>query len=120
MILVLLILIVTVLPYKCFADELDEENNEELSQYELNRITQTSAEVNEEPSINSRAAVVIDRSSKCILYSKNANEKRAMASTTKIMTAIIALENSNLNQTITVSKTAANVRRFKTRTNCRG
>ena len=52
---------------------------------------------------------VFDRDTKCILYSKNANEKRAMASTTKIMTAIIALENYNLEEVITVSKGAASV-----------
>lgn len=38
---------------------------------------------------------------------KAENEKRPMASTTKIMTAIVVLENANLNDIVTVSKKAA-------------
>ena len=41
---------------------------------------------------SARAMCVIESSSNRILYSKNENEKRAMASTTKIMTAITAIE----------------------------
>ena len=47
-------------------------------------------------SINSRAYVVIDRKSGIILVGKNETEKRKMASTTKIMTATIIIENCNL------------------------
>ena len=61
-----------------------------------------------EPEINSRAYVVIDRNSNTVLYGKNENTKRKMASTTKIMTAIIIIENCNLKETIEVSKKAAN------------
>ncbi len=88
----------------------NEEDDEEIDLEELqSEIIQTATKPSKEPQINSKAAIVIDRNTKRILYSKNANEKRAMASTTKIMTAIIALENSSLNQTITVSKKAAAV-----------
>ena len=59
------------------------------------------------PSINSKASVIIDRNSNIILYGKNENEKRKMASTTKIMTAIIIIENCNLNENVEVSKKAA-------------
>lgn len=59
------------------------------------------------PTINSRAAIVYERSSGTILYSKSENEKRKMASTTKIMTAIVVLEHSNLNDIVTVSAKAA-------------
>ncbi len=41
--------------------------------------------------------VVMDASSKRVLYEKNMNERKLIASTTKIMTSIIALENGNLN-----------------------
>lgn len=90
-----------------YADEIDEEalNTEELD----NEILQTVSNTSSMPLINSKAAVVIDRKSKRMLYSKNANKKRAMASTTKIMTCIIALENSKLDDTITISKKAASV-----------
>lgn len=56
---------------------------------------------------NSRACVVIDRNSNIVLYGKNENTKRKMASTTKIMTATIIIENCNLDETIEVSKKAA-------------
>ncbi|MBR3163119.1 MAG: D-alanyl-D-alanine carboxypeptidase [Clostridia bacterium] len=67
----------------------------------------TVANTNETPNINSRAAIVLDRATKKILYGKNENEVRKMASTTKIMTAIVVLENSNLYDTVTISKNAA-------------
>ncbi len=57
--------------------------------------------------IYSRRAIVFERNSKVVLYSKNINERCAMASTTKIMTSIIVLENTNLNDIVTVSKKAA-------------
>jgi len=44
-----------------------------------------------------------------ILYSHNANARRAMASTTKIMTTILTLETLPLNQVVTVSARAAKV-----------
>lgn len=59
------------------------------------------------PEVNSRACVVIDRNTNTILYGKNQNQKRKMASTTKIMTAIIIIENCDLNETIEISKKAA-------------
>ena len=59
------------------------------------------------PEINALAAVVMETSSGRVLYSKNAAAKRSIASTTKIMTAIVALENGNLEDEVTVSKKAA-------------
>ena len=59
------------------------------------------------PDTNSRACVVIDRNTNTILYGKNESQKRKMASTTKIMTATIIIENCNLDETIEVSKKAA-------------
>ena len=59
------------------------------------------------PDTNSRACVVIDRHTNTILYGKNENAQRKMASTTKIMTATIIIENCNLDETIEVSSKAA-------------
>jgi len=61
------------------------------------------------PVIDAHAAIVIEFESGRVLYEKNAYSKRAMASTTKIMTAIVALENSNLNDIVTVSPRAARI-----------
>lgn len=50
------------------------------------------------------SAVVIDSDSLSVLYNKNMNKKIYPASTTKILTAILAIENLNLDANITVSK----------------
>lgn len=66
-------------------------------------------EVHNEPSINARSAIVMDFETGAVLYQKNAFRKRPMASTTKIMTAIIALENCDLNEDVVISQKAANM-----------
>lgn len=55
------------------------------------------------PSIDSDAAILMDLSTGTILYEKNMNDKHYPASTTKILTAITAIENSKLNETVTFS-----------------
>ena len=52
----------------------------------------------------SKSSVVMDLNSGSVLYQKNANEKRLIASITKIMTAIITLENISLNKEIKVGE----------------
>lgn len=61
------------------------------------------------PDLTSRAAISYDTSTDTLLYAKSINEKLPIASLTKIVTAIIALENMNLADKITVSKSAATV-----------
>lgn len=60
----------------------------------------------DEPSINSRVGVIYDRKSGRVIWEKNSNKRVAMASTTKIMTCIIVLENANLNDEVIVSSKA--------------
>ena len=55
---------------------------------------------------NSPSVILMDASTGKILYSKNAFEKRYPASTTKLMTAILALENCKLTDVATVSHDA--------------
>lgn len=57
----------------------------------------------------SKSAVIIDAKTGRILYGKNCEQKMAMASTTKIMTCIVALENSKMNQVVDVSSNAASM-----------
>ena len=59
-------------------------------------------------SINARSYVVLDRKSKKVLIGENEYTKAKMASTTKIMTATIILENCNLDDIVTISKKSAN------------
>ncbi len=47
----------------------------------------------EETATHAKSMVVIEASSGRVLYQKNCNEQRAMASTTKIMTAYVAIKN---------------------------
>lgn len=55
------------------------------------------------------SACLMDADSGRVLYDKNADEVRAMASTTKIMTLIVALEYANENDIVTVSPYAASM-----------
>ena len=73
-----------------------------------------SSESLDEPTLNSRNVVVLDRTSKEIIYGKSENTRVPMASTTKIMTAIILLENMDknnlsLSSEIEVCKQAASI-----------
>lgn len=52
----------------------------------------------------STSSVVLDMDSKRILYQKNKDEKRLIASITKIMTAVVAIENKNLNDVVTIGE----------------
>lgn len=73
---------------------------------------ETSSIANNFPIINARHAIVFDRSSKKAIYGKNENEKCKMASTTKIMTAIVVIENCSLIEKVKVSKKSARNRRI--------
>ena len=59
------------------------------------------------PAVNATSAIAIDSNSLRILYEKNAFSKKPMASTTKIMTIIVAVENNSLDEIVTISKKAA-------------
>lgn len=66
------------------------------------------AEKVEEPdNLYAQAAVLMDAKSGRILFEKNGNEVLANASTTKILTCILALEEGNLEDTVTVSEKAS-------------
>lgn len=56
------------------------------------------------PAIESASAVVMDMDSGAFLYSKQATEKMYPASTTKIMTTLLLIENCDLDDTITFSE----------------
>lgn len=86
----------------------DEFVDDDLSFSEINKVIETSGEASNIPDINARHAVVIDRASRQILFGKKENEKCKMASTTKIMTCIVVLENSSITDIVTISSKAAN------------
>lgn len=59
-------------------------------------------------STSATAAVLMDVDSGRVLYARNEDAKMLVASTTKIMTALVALENGDLNSTVKVTAEAAN------------
>ncbi len=61
------------------------------------------------PEVSARAAVVISADTGEIIYSKNCNEKLPMASTTKIMSALLCIESGNLYEKFTVDSEAIKV-----------
>lgn len=62
-----------------------------------------------QPKLCAQSAVLMDAATGRILYGKEAAEKRPMASTTKIMTCILALEQGNLDDMVEVSSYAASM-----------
>ncbi|MDR5587271.1 MULTISPECIES: D-alanyl-D-alanine carboxypeptidase [Clostridium] len=63
--------------------------------------------------VNARCAIALDRESKEVLFEQNAYEIVPMASTTKIITAIIAIEQGDLDKKVVISKNAASIRGSK-------
>ena len=73
----------------------------------IEEVIETAAQASQAPKLDSRYAVVLDRQTKAILYGKNELNKTKMASTTKIMTSLIVIENTDLNGMVEVSRKAA-------------
>ena len=102
--IMLIFILIMSLPFQILAQD-DEETDYIWLKQEI-EIAQNI----KEPVIYSKSAVIYDRGSKTILYGKNEHERLPMASTTKIMTAIILVENvSDLSKEIEVVKEAAMV-----------
>lgn len=57
----------------------------------------------DDPNIQAAAAFLADPITGQVLYEKNADERRFPASTTKIMTALLTLENASLEDTVTAT-----------------
>ncbi|WP_102027371.1 D-alanyl-D-alanine carboxypeptidase family protein [Salirhabdus sp. Marseille-P4669] len=58
------------------------------------------------PGVSAENAVLMEFESGRVLYEKNAHQQKSIASITKILTAIVAIENGNLNDVVTVSDRA--------------
>lgn len=92
--------------------ELDEEKEEkEEQQFQKvnkgeNSNSDTLEEI-EELKLYANAAVLMDGENYRVLYEDNGYEELPMASTTKIMTCIVTLENGNLNDIVTISQYAS-------------
>lgn len=99
--IILIILINSFLPYFNYAatQNKSSETTESL-------VKSDDSILYREPTINSEAGLLIEVNSGKILFDKNATKQMNPASTTKIMTAILALENCTLDEKAKVSKNA--------------
>ena len=64
----------------------------------------------DEVSLNSEAAILVEVSTGRILYEKNSTKQLYPASTTKILTAILVIENCKLDESVARSTTSSYLR----------
>ncbi len=83
-------------------DGSEEEAAEESGQIETNLIPNWPAG----PELNAEAALLMEADSGIVLYAKNIHKHLYPASTTKMMTALLAAENCDLDETVTFSHDA--------------
>ena len=62
-----------------------------------------------DPAVSAKSAILIEASSGEVLFEKNADQILPMASTTKIMTALVAIESGDVKRTVSVSPQAVGV-----------
>ncbi len=91
---------------------LSPEPAAEQYRYEVTLYEKTADE-NPELPLYARAALLLDADSNRVLYEENGYDVMAMASTTKIMTCILALEYGNPDDLVTVSARAASMPKVK-------
>ena len=89
------------------------ENTENTGAENIEKIANasTSSTVNsidsEEPNITADYAILIEAATGRVIYEKNADEKAYPASTTKMLTCVLAIEKGDLDKTLSVSQRAA-------------
>lgn len=76
------------------------------------------ADLPQELMLYAQGAVLLDADSGRVLYGKNETTPMAMASTTKIMTCILVLENAKVDETVSVSDYAATMPKVKLYVKC--
>lgn len=59
------------------------------------------------PAIHAESAIVLDLTSGRVLYAKNADSRRAVASTQKILTALCVLDDGNVDKLVTITSSDA-------------
>ena len=90
-----------------YADDENEILDEPIIEEQEKKEIETAASSDTKPTINSRRYAIYDRLSGRCLYGKDENKQTAMASTTKIMTSIIVVENCKLTDVVTITAKAA-------------
>ncbi|MBS4956529.1 MAG: D-alanyl-D-alanine carboxypeptidase [Clostridium sp.] len=95
---------------QCFEDEDDNEvailEDDEIDDVDMNNILNSIR-------VSARNAIALDSKTKQVLFEQNADEIVPMASTTKILTALVAITHGDLDREVTISKNAASIRGSK-------
>jgi D-alanyl-D-alanine carboxypeptidase (penicillin-binding protein 5/6) len=82
-------------------------NPEELLPNEDQEEPEVETDTNDDLTLYALSACLMDASNGRVLYDKDAYKEMPMASTTKIMTLLVTLENANLDDIVTVTANAA-------------
>ena len=89
---------------------LDRQINSDADKQNLNffnqNISSIESVIKEDKKINWKSWLIIDTKSSIVLWKKEADKQLAIASLTKIMTAILIIENHKLEEKVTISKNA--------------
>ena len=93
------LLILTLLPQVCLAASYKARPNSSPANYSSSNPARLNADM-----LYATSAVAVDASSGRVLFSKEPDRKIYPASTTKVMTALLALENLDMDQEVTVTK----------------
>ena len=102
--LISMILVITSYPNLSFADISSKEIK---SSVQYSKAIEEPAKNRKNLPLNAKSAVIINATTGDILYDKKMNVRRQNASTTKIMTAILAFENSSVNAKTVISQKAS-------------
>lgn len=88
------------------ADYEDSDSSDTEEELDTEETTQETKDELGFPIITCQSAIVMDASTGQVIYEKDAYSKQYPASTTKIMTALVALEQGNMNDTLVMSENA--------------
>lgn len=90
-------------------EKLLEEEGQNWNKDNLNQDNKVHPTALKDLKLHAMAALLMDGTNNRVLYEENGYERKAMASTTKIMTCLVALENAKLDEVVTISSYAASM-----------
>lgn len=113
MITIMLLTIQSFVYYPKAYVEDDIENEEEVmdfEEYEIYDVNNTQVSQTGKIKVSAHNAIAIDAETREVLFEQNAYEVVPMASTTKILTSLVAISYGELDRKVTISKNSASVR----------
>lgn len=106
-ILILIILFIQIFSLTVFANP-EIKTPSTLKTHITNNAENTENNENTNLELDCESAILLEEKTGIVVYEKNSNEKLYPASTTKILTAILVLENCKLSDSITVTESSIN------------